>query len=214
MNSNNNPNDPYTRAINALEDPKCDRYELNNVLSNRAIYNNCSPEEAQARKEDLDNKSDKRHLDEYKEDFHGEEKYDGFYLGKIRQDSENINNANKKAIDEAYQAYLESPDPLSESSDEDHDDADDDDADDNKDAEASHSSDHATTNDSKDAQDSFGSNSPVDQFELRDLISIDAPILNDLFISLTNIGLYLTISTYLVLILNLVANNNKIISNN
>ena len=56
--------------------------------------------------------------------------------------------------------------------------------------------------------------SPVDQFELRNLISIDAPILGDLFISLTNIGLYLTISSFLVLILNLIGNNNKIVSNN
>ncbi len=53
--------------------------------------------------------------------------------------------------------------------------------------------------------------SPVDQFELRNLISIDAPILGDLFISLTNIGLYLTISSFLVLILNLIGNNNKIV---
>jgi F-type H+-transporting ATPase subunit a len=57
--------------------------------------------------------------------------------------------------------------------------------------------------------------SPVDQFELRNLISIDAPLLGNLFISLTNIGLYLTIGTFLVLTLNLIGNNhNKIISNN
>ena len=57
--------------------------------------------------------------------------------------------------------------------------------------------------------------SPVDQFELRNLISIDAPLLGNFFISLTNIGLYLTIGIFLVLILNLIGNNhNKIISNN
>jgi F-type H+-transporting ATPase subunit a len=57
--------------------------------------------------------------------------------------------------------------------------------------------------------------SPVDQFEIRNLISIDAPIFGNLFISLTNIGLYLTIGTFLVLTLNLIGNNhNKIVSNN
>ena len=35
--------------------------------------------------------------------------------------------------------------------------------------------------------------SPLDQFEIRDLFSLDAPILGNLHISLTNIGLYLTI---------------------
>jgi len=58
-------------------------------------------------------------------------------------------------------------------------------------------------------------NSPVDQFEIRNLISIDAPIFGDLYISLTNIGLYLTIATFLVLTLNLIGNNhNKIVANN
>ena len=32
---------------------------------------------------------------------------------------------------------------------------------------------------------------PLDQFEIRDYIMIDAPILNNLHISLTNIGLYI-----------------------
>ena len=34
--------------------------------------------------------------------------------------------------------------------------------------------------------------SPLDQFEIRNLLSLDAPILGNLHISLTNIGLYLT----------------------
>ena len=56
--------------------------------------------------------------------------------------------------------------------------------------------------------------SPLDQFEIRNLLSLDAPLLGNLSISLTNIGLYLTISGYLVLMLNLLAtNNNKIVSN-
>ena len=56
--------------------------------------------------------------------------------------------------------------------------------------------------------------SPLDQFEVRNLLSLDAPILGNLSISLTNIGLYLTIGGYLVLILNLMAtNHNKVVSN-
>ena len=56
--------------------------------------------------------------------------------------------------------------------------------------------------------------SPLDQFEVRNLLSLDAPILGNLSISLTNIGLYLTIGGYLVLILNLMAtNHNKLVSN-
>ena len=57
-------------------------------------------------------------------------------------------------------------------------------------------------------------NSPLDQFEIRNLLSLDAPILGNLSLSLTNIGLYLTIGGYFVFILNVMsANNNKIISN-
>ena len=56
--------------------------------------------------------------------------------------------------------------------------------------------------------------SPLDQFEIRDLISLNAPILGNLSLSLTNIGLYLTLGGYLVFVLSLVSNNNnKIISN-
>jgi F-type H+-transporting ATPase subunit a len=57
--------------------------------------------------------------------------------------------------------------------------------------------------------------SPLDQFEIRNLLSLDAPILANLHISLTNIGLYLTIGATLVLILNILATNyNKVVSNN
>jgi len=56
--------------------------------------------------------------------------------------------------------------------------------------------------------------SPLDQFEIRDLISINLNILNNSHISLTNIGLYLTISTILILSFNKLASNyNKLISN-
>ena len=57
--------------------------------------------------------------------------------------------------------------------------------------------------------------SPVDQFEIRNLISVDAPVLLDLHISLTNIGLYLTLGTLVVITTHLLATNyNKITPNN
>ena len=56
--------------------------------------------------------------------------------------------------------------------------------------------------------------SPLDQFEIKNLINLELNILGNIQISLTNIGLYLTLSTAIVLILNLLATNyNKIISN-
>lgn len=56
--------------------------------------------------------------------------------------------------------------------------------------------------------------SPLDQFEIRDLVSINLNILNNSHISLTNIGLYLTISTIIILTINKLATNyNKLISN-
>jgi F-type H+-transporting ATPase subunit a len=49
---------------------------------------------------------------------------------------------------------------------------------------------------------------PLDQFEIRDYIVIDAPILGYLHLSLTNIGLYLFVAfTIIVLIL---GNSNKL----
>jgi F-type H+-transporting ATPase subunit a len=44
-------------------------------------------------------------------------------------------------------------------------------------------------------------NTPLDQFEIRDYIIIDAPILGNAHISLTNIGLYITISFFILIIL-------------
>lgn len=56
--------------------------------------------------------------------------------------------------------------------------------------------------------------SPLDQFEIRDLISLNAPILGNASVSLTNIGLYLTIGGYLAFVLSLIATNEeKVISN-
>ena len=57
--------------------------------------------------------------------------------------------------------------------------------------------------------------SPLDQFEIRDLVSLDVPVLAGLHISLTNIGLYLLIGAFTALSLIIIANNkNKVVSNN
>ena len=62
---------------------------------------------------------------------------------------------------------------------------------------------------------SFVITSPLDQFEIRNFITLDAPMFGNLHLTLSNIGLYLTISAFLVLICNLLAtNDNKVISNN
>lgn len=56
--------------------------------------------------------------------------------------------------------------------------------------------------------------SPLEQFEVRDLLSIDAPIFLNLHFSLSNIGLYLCIAASIVLSLNLLATNyNKVVTN-
>jgi F-type H+-transporting ATPase subunit a len=55
---------------------------------------------------------------------------------------------------------------------------------------------------------------PLDQFEIRDLISINAPLLADIHISLTTISFYLIVCSYILLNFNLVSNNlNKLIPN-
>ena len=57
--------------------------------------------------------------------------------------------------------------------------------------------------------------SPLDQFEIRDLFSINANLLGNIHLSLTNIGLYLSISIFIILTYSLLGtNNNKIILNN
>jgi F-type H+-transporting ATPase subunit a len=56
--------------------------------------------------------------------------------------------------------------------------------------------------------------SPLDQFEIRNLLSIEAPLLGNLSLSITNIALYIIIAGYLVLTVNLMSNNgNKLIPN-
>lgn len=60
----------------------------------------------------------------------------------------------------------------------------------------------------------FISSSPLDQFEIRNLLNVQASILNDTNISLTNIGLYLSIAAAIVFFFNILSSNyNKILSN-
>jgi F-type H+-transporting ATPase subunit a len=47
---------------------------------------------------------------------------------------------------------------------------------------------------------------PLDQFEIRDYIMIDAPILANIHISLTNIGLYIIVAFSIIVILLAVIN--------
>lgn len=57
--------------------------------------------------------------------------------------------------------------------------------------------------------------SPLDQFEIRDLIALDFTFLNDLHLSLTNIGLYLTLAISILALISLLASNyQKIVSHN
>lgn len=55
---------------------------------------------------------------------------------------------------------------------------------------------------------------PLDQFEIRDLLSLNGPLLYNMHISLTNISLYLIIAGIIVLNFNIINNNlNKLVSN-
>ena len=57
--------------------------------------------------------------------------------------------------------------------------------------------------------------SPLDQFEIRDLFSVNISLLGNSHFSLTNIGLYLLIGTFLIITYSLLATNyDKVVSNN
>ena len=56
--------------------------------------------------------------------------------------------------------------------------------------------------------------SPLDQFEIRDLITVDLSIFFNTHMSLTNIGLYSLLGTYIIIVIMFLSNNlNKIIYN-
>jgi F-type H+-transporting ATPase subunit a len=55
---------------------------------------------------------------------------------------------------------------------------------------------------------------PLDQFEIRDLISVSAPIFADVHISLTNISFYLIVCFLIILNFNIISNNsNRLVPN-
>lgn len=57
--------------------------------------------------------------------------------------------------------------------------------------------------------------SPLEQFEIRDLLSLDLNIFGNYHISITNFGMYLTIGFIFLIIINLISTNyNKLVSNN
>jgi len=56
--------------------------------------------------------------------------------------------------------------------------------------------------------------SPLDQFEIRNLFSIDTPLLGNFNISLTNIGLYMSIASFIAFAISILATNNSKITPN
>jgi len=56
--------------------------------------------------------------------------------------------------------------------------------------------------------------SPLDQFEIRNLFSIDTPLLGNINLSITNIGLYMTIATFLAFYFSILATNHAKIAPN
>ena len=57
-------------------------------------------------------------------------------------------------------------------------------------------------------------NSPLDQFEIRNLFSVETPLLGNIHPSITNIGLYLTIAALVVFVSSVLATNYSKISPN
>lgn len=56
--------------------------------------------------------------------------------------------------------------------------------------------------------------SPLDRFEIRNLLSIYAPVFGNISLYITNIALYLTISGYIVIMISLLSTkNNKLTTN-
>lgn len=56
--------------------------------------------------------------------------------------------------------------------------------------------------------------SPLNQFEIHDLISINAAILGNLHLSITNIGFFLMLGAFFILLLSFLSTNyNKLVGN-
>jgi len=56
--------------------------------------------------------------------------------------------------------------------------------------------------------------SPLDQFEIRNLFSIDTPLLANMNLSITNIGLYMTIAAFIAFYFSILATNHSTITPN
>jgi F-type H+-transporting ATPase subunit a len=56
--------------------------------------------------------------------------------------------------------------------------------------------------------------SPLDQFEIRNLFSVDTPLLANINLSITNIGLYMTIAAFLAFYFSVLATNHSRITPN
>jgi len=56
--------------------------------------------------------------------------------------------------------------------------------------------------------------SPLDQFEIRNLFSIDTPLFANINLSITNIGLYMTIAAFLAFYFSILARNHSKITPN
>ena len=56
--------------------------------------------------------------------------------------------------------------------------------------------------------------SPLDQFEIRNLFSIDTPLLGNINLSITNIGLYMTIAAFIAFYFSVLATNHSKITPN
>jgi F-type H+-transporting ATPase subunit a len=56
--------------------------------------------------------------------------------------------------------------------------------------------------------------SPLDQFEIRNLFSVDTPLLGNINLSITNIGLYMVIAAFIAFYYSILATNHSRISPN
>lgn len=55
--------------------------------------------------------------------------------------------------------------------------------------------------------------SPLEQFDIKDLLTLHVALFGNLAISITNIGLYLSTGAYLILMINLLPDFSKVASN-
>lgn len=53
--------------------------------------------------------------------------------------------------------------------------------------------------------------SPLDQFEIRNFLSLEAPLLGNLHLFISNIAFYLTIAAFIAYLVNLLARNYNIV---